>query len=68
MILGDFNAHNTLWGSAKTSYTGRKVAKFVADSDNVILNNEDPTHIDAKTGKLSAIEISIASAHLSLDI
>ena len=35
LLLGDFNAHNPLWGSISTNYAGRRVANYLADADMV---------------------------------
>ena len=68
LLLGDFNAHNTLWGSATTDYAGTKLSEFIATMDNVLLNTGEPTRICRATGNLSHIDVSLASPRLSLDI
>ena len=68
ILMGDFNAHNTLWGSERISYEGRKVAEFVNNSNIVLLNNGDPTRIQENSGNMSTIDLSLASPQLSLEI
>ena len=68
LILGDLNAHNTLWGSVHTNDRGQKVSDFINDSDNVLLNTGEPTHISDATGRTSNIDISLSSPHLSLEV
>ena len=67
LLLGDFNGHNVVWGSETTDNKGLIISDFVSNTDNVLLNSGEPTHVDATTGNLSAIDLSIASPRLSLD-
>ena len=39
MILGDFNTHNTLWGSENTDRRERQIEAFVEQRDINIMNN-----------------------------
>ena len=38
LILGDFNAESTLWGSRRTDLRGRAVADWAAELDLQLLN------------------------------
>ena len=66
MILGDYNAHHTLWGDKKICPRGRKILKFVESSNLVVLNKDDPTCISPK-GIPTCIDVSLVSPHLSLE-
>ena len=68
LILGDFNSHNTIWGSINTNHRGRLIEEFINTTDNVLLNTGEHTHISDATGDFSAIDVSLASPHLSLDV
>lgn len=68
ILLGDFNSHNEIWGSETTDNKGLIISNFISNTDNVLLNTGEPTHVDSTTNKMSAIDLSIASPRLSLDI
>ena len=60
IILGDFTAHNTLWGSHKTDANGEVVEELVNDRNLVTLNNEDATRVDYHTWHFSCLDLSFA--------
>lgn len=60
VILGDSNAHHTLWGSLRVDGRGEHIVKLVNDSD-LILNDGSPTRVDDNTGNLSFIDLSLVS-------
>jgi len=62
VILGDFNAHHTLWGSLRVDGRGEQVVKLVNDSDLILLNDGSPTRVDDNTGNLSYIDLSLVSS------
>ena len=62
LLLGDFNANNTLWGCKDTIPRGRIMDKIVADYQLNILNNWAPTRIYGSSE--SAIDLSICSQTL----
>ena len=68
LILGDFNAKHTMWGSDRVDHAGEKISDFILTTDNVLLNTGEPTRVDNISGNLSHIDISLASPRLSLDI
>ena len=65
MILGDFNAHNTLWGSEKTDCRGRQIEAFVEQRNINIMNNGAPTRILYETE--TAIDVSLCSPQIDAD-
>lgn len=64
LILGDFNGHNTLWGSRQTDRKGRIIEEFI-DDHLILLNDGTPTHFCARTGTLSAIDLSLCTPTLA---
>ena len=60
-ILGDFNAHHTLWGSLRVNGKGEQIVKLINDSDLVLLNDGSPTRVDDNTGNLSFLDLSLVS-------
>ena len=55
LIVGDFNSHNTLWGSVKTDNIGHLIENFLMQNNMVILNDGSGTRMDPHTGKNLAL-------------
>ena len=55
ILLGDFNAHNPLWGSEKMSTRGRMLEVF----DLLCLNEKEETYYRALDGCKSTIDVAI---------
>ena len=60
LLLGDFNAHNPIWGSSFTNNRGNIVERVLDDNDLCLLNNDEPTYVCPRSGSRSTIDISIA--------
>lgn len=67
LILGDFNAHNRLWGCSTNDKKGLAIEKFIDRHNICYLNDKSPTHIDAKNLTPSAIDLSFCHPSLFLD-
>ena len=65
LIVGDFNAHNQLWGSTNTDGRGREIEAFITQQGLNIMNNGAPTRILYNTE--SAIDLSICSPEIDPD-
>ncbi len=64
LVLGDFNAHDELWGSAGTANSrGADIAEEIGSSNFGVLNEEAPTRLPA-SGSPSSPDISLASLSL----
>lgn len=61
VLLGDFNAHNPLWGSDHTDERGCAVESFAGDNQLMALNDCTHTRIDLRNGKTSALDLSLVS-------
>ena len=63
LIVGDFNSHNSIWGSLKTDKKGRIIERIADDWMLTIMNLEKrkPTHINHQNGNNSSIDLSICS-------
>lgn len=60
---------NELWGSRSTDSQGRLIENWIKLHDElVILNNGQPTHFNCNNGSTSAIDLTIASAELTVDL
>lgn len=64
LIIGDFNAHNPLWGSARADARGRLIEKFITSSGSCIFNKKHPTYYNTAHNTYSAIDLAIGSAIL----
>ncbi|GBO16986.1 putative RNA-directed DNA polymerase from transposon X-element [Araneus ventricosus] len=65
IILGDFNGHNTLWGSVDTTARGRQVEKLLDDHFLCLLNNCSFTHFHPATKTFHTIDLAICSPSLA---
>ena len=63
--VGDFNAHNPLWGSRIKDRNGCNVEEFIDRQGLVVLNDGRPTRFDIRTGAVSSIDLSLASGELA---
>lgn len=66
LITGDFNSHNTLWGSHKTDIRGKIIEKLIISRNLILLNNLQPTHFNLTTGNTSVIDLTICSCELAV--
>lgn len=62
--VGDFNAHNPLWGSRDRDCNGEIVEEVMDRHGLVCLNDGRPTRFDIGTGGVSCIDLAIVSAEL----
>ena len=63
--VGDFNAHNPLWGSKDRDKNGEAVEELMDRRGLVCLNDGRPTRFDIRTGRVSCIDLAIASPELA---
>ena len=56
-LLGDFNAHNSLWGCADFNRKGHILENFIDKKNLCILNDKSKTYIHPATGASSAIDL-----------
>ncbi|GFV86638.1 RNA-directed DNA polymerase from mobile element jockey [Trichonephila clavipes] len=72
IILGDFNGHSTLWGSAKTNPRGRQIEQVLSDHCLCLLNHEEPTYVHEPTRSFHTLDLAICSPsllpHLNLSV
>ena len=65
LLLGDFNCHNTIWGSNYTDSRGHMIEDIIDINNLVILNNGSPTHFNAANASTSIIDLSICTTSLA---
>jgi len=68
ILAGDFNARNILWGDSLNNRLGTTIETFSIESDLVILNTGSPTHLHNPTNTYSAIDLTLCSPLLHLDL
>ena len=68
LITGDFNSHSTLWGGTKLDRRGKMVEDILTKHKLCVLNDTSPTYIHPATGSSSAIDLSICSPDIFLDM
>ncbi|CAF0713691.1 unnamed protein product [Brachionus calyciflorus] len=68
LLLGDLNAHYSMWSSRLTNKAGEQIVDFIFEKDFCLLNDESPTyqpmhHPDYK----ATLDLAIASSSLMSD-
>ena len=66
LIVGDFNAHNPLWGGNDTDARGRAVENFITFNQLNLLNGHQPTRIEGLHE--TSIDLSICSPSLEPEL
>ncbi|VDI34884.1 Hypothetical predicted protein [Mytilus galloprovincialis] len=67
ILMGDFNAHNPLWGSKTHNAKGKIIEDFVSQEGLCIFNDGSNTYLDPGNGSYSSIDITICDPSLLLD-
>ena len=65
LIVGDFNSHNSIWGSNKVDNNGKLIEEFLNQNDLVLLNDGSPTRYDMRFNSYSHIDLSISSSNIA---
>lgn len=65
LLVGDLNAHHTIWGSRDISSRGRIVMEFIEENSLAVLNTGEPTHVNHSNGSFSCIDVAISSTDLA---
>lgn len=64
IIVGDFNAHNILWGDSRCDQRGRLVENLLVTSDVCLFNKKEPTYFNLSHKTYSSLDLAIGSAVL----
>ncbi len=62
ILSGDFNSHNTLWGSNNTNSRGKIIENLLSDPHICLLNTGKNTRFDCYTGRSTAIDLTLCSS------
>lgn len=65
IVMGDFNCHNTLWGSLSCDNNSALLLDIFDSSNLCILNNGSPTRRTSPLQNPSAVDLSLCSAGLA---
>ena len=65
LMVGEFNAHNNLGNCNKTDSHGEKLLNSIENFNLFVHNSDTYSHIDAKQGKKSNIDLIITSLNLA---
>ncbi|GFR30046.1 putative RNA-directed DNA polymerase from transposon X-element [Trichonephila clavata] len=68
ILLGDFNAHHLLWGCQDANSRGKIVEKLFTELYFTLLNDGSNNYFHSPTQSFSAIDLSICSPSLLLDL
>ena len=68
IIVGDFNAHNKLWGSLKTNNRGKIIETLVLNNNIINLNRKVPTYYHPSSGTATNIDLAFCSPDLTLQL
>ncbi|KAI5747442.1 hypothetical protein M8J77_014609 [Diaphorina citri] len=66
IILGDFNSHNTIWGSTVSNARGKEVEKWFLNKNIHLLNDGSHTYVSMSYNSTSAIDLTFCSNDLGL--
>lgn len=67
LVLGDLNAHSSLWGDSSTDARGRLNENFLFSTGTRLLNNEETTFYSLTNNTYPSIDLSIISTSVFLD-
>ncbi|VDI24363.1 Hypothetical predicted protein [Mytilus galloprovincialis] len=67
ILMGDFNAHNPLWGSKTHNAKGKIIEDFVSQEGLCIFNDGSNTYLHPGNGSYSSIDITICDPSRLLD-
>ena len=69
LLVGDFNAHNPLWGDVQdTDARGKTIEQLLGETNICILNDGSPTYLDPRTLKTSSIDLTLCSPDLASEL
>ena len=59
ILMGDFNAHSTLWGCRDTNVKGREIEDFISKHDFCLINDKTHTYLHPASGSYSSLDLTI---------
>ena len=68
LLIGDFNAHNTLWGNQSIDAKGKIVEHIINENNICLFNDQSSTYMHPASGSQTSIDLSICSPSPFMDI
>lgn len=68
IVVGDLNAHNTLWGDARCDARGRLIEQFLLCSGACLFNKKQPTYYNIHHNSYSSIDLALGSPSLFTEL
>ena len=65
ILMGDFNAHSSLWGCRITNVKGRQMEDFISKHDLCLLNDKTYTYFHPATGSYSSLDLTLCSPQVA---
>ena len=67
VLMGDFNAHNAIWGDSKTDGKGRMVERIIDRKSLCLFNRKEATYHHPASGSFSSIDLTMSDASIFAD-
>ena len=67
LLMGDFNAHSSLWGCRDTNVKGRQIEDLISEHNLCLLNDKSHTYLHPATGSYSSLDLTFCSPELASD-
>ena len=67
ILMGDFNAHSSLWGCRDTNIKGRQMEDFISKHDLCLLNDKTYTYLHPATGSYPSLDLTLCSPEVASD-
>ncbi|KAA5553028.1 hypothetical protein F3G54_32785, partial [Pseudomonas aeruginosa] len=65
LVMGDFNAHHSMWGSSKSDHYGARILDILDDNNLCLLNSGCPTRRTQPHEGISAPDLTLCSPSLA---
>ena len=67
LLMGDFNAHSSLWGCRDTNVKGRQIEDLISEHNLCLLNDKSQTYLHPATGSYSSLDLTFCSPEVAPD-
>lgn len=65
LILGDFNAHNPLWGAKNKNGRGQVLEEIISANNLICLNQDEFTYFHPSTGTATIIDLTMCNTSIA---
>ena len=67
IIVGDFNAHNEIWGAKNTNEKGKRIENIILNNNLCLYNDGTSTYLHPASGTFTPIDLSLSSPSIFTD-